>query len=92
MAYSDDILNPYLRGAILLLKKQQSEEPILFGNIYFVQLRGIQLFRIVKRYDLNPEVVTLATLQPSTLGEIDVGVEAIKGLWLAVGAISRLAR
>lgn len=92
VAYSDDILNPYLRGAVLLLKKQQSEEPILFGNIYFVQLRGIQLFRIVKRYELNPEVVTLATLQPSTLGEIDVGVEAIKGLWLAVGAISRLAR
>lgn len=42
VAYSDDILNPYLRGAFLLLKKQQSEEPILFGNIYLVKLRGVQ--------------------------------------------------
>lgn len=92
VAYSDDILNPYLRGAILLLKKQQSEEPILFGNIYFVQLRGIQLFRIVKRYDLNPEVVTLATLQPSTLGDIDVGITAITGLWRVVGAVCRFER
>lgn len=92
VSYSDDILNPYLRGAFLLLKKQQSDEPILFGNIYFVQLRGIQLFRIVKRYELNPEIVTLATLQPSTLGDIDIGIDAIMGLWRVIGAICRLER
>lgn len=92
VAYSDDILNPYLRGAFLLLRKRQPEEPILFGNIYLVRLQKLQLFRIVKRYDLNPEVVTLATIQPSALGDIDIGITAIIGMWRVVGAVCRLER
>lgn len=92
VAYSDDILNPYLRKSFLLLRKHQESEPILFGNIYLVRLRELQLFRIIKKYERNPTVITLTTIQPSTLGDIDVGVEDIRGLWLVVGAVCRMIR
>ncbi len=92
VVYSDDIVNPYLRGAYLLLKKQKEDEPILFGNIYLVNLGVMQLIRIVKKYALNPEVVSLATIQPSTLADIDVGLSAISGMWRVVGAVCDLVR
>ena len=72
VAYSDDILNPYLRGAFLLLRKHQDVEPILFGNIYLVRLRKLHLFRIIKKYERNPTVVTLTTVQPSTARQANV--------------------
>lgn len=93
IAYSDDILNPYLRNACLLLKKCHVEEPILFGNIYLVRLSGgMQMIRIVRKYNLNPEIVSLATIQPSALGDIDIGLDAISGLWRVVGAVCKLVR
>ncbi len=93
VAYSDDILNPYLRGAYLLLRKRREDEPILFGNIYLVRLKGgMQVIRIVKKYALNPEVVSLATIQPSLLGDIDIAIDAIAGLWHVVGAVCNLVR
>lgn len=90
--YSDDILNPYLRGACLLIKKHHASDPILFGNIYMVKLQGLQLIRIVKKYELNPERVSLATLQPSTLGDIDITLDAITDMWHVVGAVCNLVR
>lgn len=90
--YSDDILNPYLRGAYLLMKKHHAGDPILFGNIYMVKLQGLQLIRIVKKYELNPERVSLATLQPSTLGDIDITLDAITDMWHVVGAVCNLVR
>lgn len=93
ITYSDDILNPYLRNACLLLKKHQKDEPILFGNIYLVRLSGgMQVIRIVKKYALNPEIVSLATIQPSMLGDIDIGVDAISDLWRVVGAVCNMVR
>lgn len=93
VVYSDDIVNPYLRGAYLLLKKQKEDEPILFGNIYLVKLSGeMQLIRIVKKCDLNPTVVSLATIEPSTLADIDISLDTISGLWRVVGAVCNLIR
>lgn len=93
VVYSDDIVNPYLRGAYLLLKKQKEDEPILFGNIYLVRLKGgMQIIRIVKKYALNPEIISLATIQPSLLGDIDIGIDAIAELWHMVGAVCNLVR
>ena len=88
--YSDDILNPFLRGAFLLLK--QHREPVLFGNIYLVDLNGMRLFRIVKKHDLNPELLCLATIQPAVFGDMVVPVEHICKLWLVVGAVCRMVR
>lgn len=92
VAYSDDVINPYLRDAYLLLKKHHAPDPILFGNIYLVRFRDIQLIRIVKKYELNPEILTLTTIQPSVLPNIDIGKEVITGLWRVVGAVCNLAR
>ena len=88
--YSDDILNPYLRNVLLLLRRH--EPPILYGNIYLVGLQAGRLFRIVKPHDLNPELLRLTTLQPSEFGELVVPVEQIVELWSVVGAVCRLLR
>lgn len=80
VAYSDDVVNPYLRGAYLLLKKHRAPDPILFGNIYLLRFWGIQLIRIAKKYELNPEILTLSTIQPSVLPDIDIGKDAITGM------------
>lgn len=92
VAYSDDVVNPYLRGAYLLLKKHHAADPILFGNIYLVRFRDIQLIRIVKRYELNPEILNLSTIQPSVLPDIDIGKDAITGMWRVVGAVCNMVR
>lgn len=92
VAYSDDVVNPYLRGAYLLLKKHHVADPILFGNIYLIRFRDIQLVRIVKRYELNPEILTLSTIQPSVLPDIDIGKDAITALWRVVGAVCNMVR
>ena len=90
--YSDEILNHYLHGAILLLKQHQKGDVILFGNIYLVDLEGLRLFRIVKRHEPNPEMLCLATIQPSVFSDIVVTREQVSGLWQVIGAISRPGR
>lgn len=90
--YSDDILNPFLRGAILLLKKHGEQDPILLGNIYLVDIQGMRLFRIVKKHDLNPESLCLSTTQPAVFGDMIVPAEQISGLWQVMGAVSNMVR
>ena len=90
--YSDDILNPFLRGAILLLKPCREQDPILFGNIYLIDIQGMRLFRIVKKHDLNPESLCLVTILPAAFGDMIVPVEHISGLWRVVGAVCNMLR
>ncbi|MBS6992303.1 MAG: hypothetical protein KH156_08955 [Alistipes sp.] len=90
--YSDDILNPGLHGAILLMKQHREEEVILFGNIYLVDLNGMRLFRIIKQHDQNPDRLCLTTNQPSLFSDIVVTREQISGLWRVVGAVCNLVR
>lgn len=90
--YSDDILNPYLRDAILLLKQHQPDDVILYGNIYLVELEGLRLFRIVKWHEQNLELLCLTTIQPSVFSDIIVSRGQIAGLWRVVGAVSKLGR
>ena len=90
--YSDDILNPFLREAILLLKLHQPEDVILFGNIYLVDMQGMRLFRIIKRNEQHPDLLCLATNQPSIFSDMVVPREQISGLWKVVGAVSNMVR
>lgn len=90
--YSDDMLNPYLRNAILLLKQHREQDMILFGNIYLVDLEGMRLFRIVKRDEQNPDLLCLTTIQPSAFGDIVVSRERVAGLWRVVGAVCKMVR
>lgn len=90
--YSDDILNPYLRRAILLLKQHRERDVILFGNIYLVDLDGMRLFRIVKRHEQNPDLLCLTTIQSAVFGDIVVSQEQVTGLWRVVGAVCKMVR
>lgn len=90
--YSDDILNPFLRGAILLLRQHREQDPILCGNIYLVDIQGMRLFRIVKRHDLNPDSLCLVTIQSAVFGDMVVPAEQISGLWRVVGSVCMLER
>ena len=92
VSYSDDILNPFLRGAVLLLRQHRKQDPILCGSIYLVDMQGMRLFRIVKRHDLDPETLCLSTIQPGVFGDMVVPVEQISGLWRVVGAVCKLER
>ena len=90
--YADDILNPFLRGAILLLKQHREQDVIMFGNIYFIDLEGIRLFRIIKHYEQNSDLLCLTTIQPNVFSDIVVSWEQVSGLWRVVGAVCDMAR
>ena len=44
--YADDLLNPFLRNSLLLLREQKGA--ILYGNIYLVETEHFRLFRILQ--------------------------------------------
>lgn len=90
--YSDDILNPFLRGANLLLKQHQEQDVILFGNIYLVDLEGMRLFRIIKHHEQNSDLLCLTTIQPNVFSDIVVPQEQVSGLWRVVGAVCNMVR
>lgn len=90
--YSDDILNPFLRGATLLLKQHRRQDLILFGNIYLVDIQDMRLFRIIKPHEQNPESLCLSTIQPAVFGDMVASAEQISGLWRVVGAVCNLVR
>lgn len=46
VAYADDLLNPFLRSSLLLLRQQKGA--ILYGNIYLVETEHFRLFRILQ--------------------------------------------
>lgn len=44
--YADDLLNPFLRNSLLLLREQKGA--ILYGNIHLVETEHFRLFRILQ--------------------------------------------
>lgn len=90
MPYTDDILNPYLRNSVLLLREHRDEE-ILYGNIYLIATDKARMFRIVQQ-DNDPETLRLKTLQPSVFNDILIRRERIVSMWLAVGAVCNMGR
>ena len=44
--YADDLLNPFLRNSLLLLREQKGS--ILYGNIHLVETEHFRLFRILQ--------------------------------------------
>lgn len=44
--YADDLLNPFLRDSLLLLREHKGE--ILYGNIYLIETEHFRLFRILQ--------------------------------------------
>ena len=44
--YADDLLNPFLRDSLLLLRRHKGE--ILYGNIYLIETGHFRLFRILQ--------------------------------------------
>ena len=44
--YADDLLNPFLRNSVLLLREQKGS--ILYGNIHLVETEHFRLFRILQ--------------------------------------------
>ena len=44
--YADDLLNPFLRNSLLLLRQQKGA--ILYGNIHLVETEHFRLFRILQ--------------------------------------------
>ena len=90
MPYTDDILNPYLRNSVLLLREHKDEE-ILYGNIYLIATEKTRMFRIVQE-DKNPETLRLKALQPSVFNDILIHRDRIVSMWLAVGAVCNMGR
>ena len=64
----------------------------MFGNIYFIDLEGIRLFRIIKHYEQNSDLLCLTTIQPNVFSDIVVSWEQVSGLWRVVGAVCDMAR
>lgn len=90
--YSDDLLNPYLHGAILLLKQHQTEDEILFKNLYLVDLEGMRLFRTIKQFEQNTDLLCLTTVQPLVFSDIVVSRKQISRLWRVIGVGSNMQR
>lgn len=90
--YSDDLLNPFLHGATLLLKQHREQDTILFGNIYLIDLEGMRLFRIIKRQEQNPDLLCLTTIQAAVFSDMVVSREQVTRLWRVVGAVCNMVR
>lgn len=87
--YTDDILSPFLRDSLILLRKP--EEDVLFGNMYLVELDNWRLFRLVEA-DNNSENLKLVTLKPERFGELSVSRSKIRSLRLVCGAVCNMIR
>lgn len=89
--YMDDILNPYLRNSILLMRAPQDDQ-ILSGNIYFVATRTTRMFRIVQEDVQNPTKLRLKTILPSIFKDMLIPKSEIMSMWLVCGAICKMER
>lgn len=87
--YTDDILNPYLRNSMMLLRKHRDDE-ILYGNIYLVITERLRLFRIVHKDKRHPEHLRLTTIQPANYADIILEKDKVKALCYVCGAICKL--
>lgn len=88
--YTDDILNPYLRNSMLLLRECGVDE-IVDGNIYLVVTPNFSRFRIVQKDD-GPDLLRLKTEQPEVFGDILLPRSQIQSLWLVCGAVCQMER
>lgn len=59
--YADDLLNPFLRNSLLLLRQQKGA--ILYGNIYLIETGHFRLFRILQP---APDQSVRLTVLPGT--------------------------
>lgn len=59
--YADDLLNPFLRNSLLLLREQKGA--ILYGNIHLVETEHFRLFRILQP---APDRSVRLTILPGT--------------------------
>lgn len=88
--YADDLLNPFLRNSLLLLRQQKGA--ILYGNIHLVETGHFRLFRILQPApDLSVRLTVLpgtalpgsalpgATLPGSALSEASLPGSALSG-------------
>lgn len=89
--YMDDILNPYLRNSILLMRTPQDDK-ILSGNIYFVVTKTTRMFRIVQEDARNPEKLRLKTILPSIFKDVLISKSEIMSMWLVCGAVCQMER
>lgn len=89
LPYADDILNPFLRDSLVLLRPHKGE--IMYGNIYLVETDNWKRFRILEA-DKNPDNLRLVTILPARFGEVLIRREMIRTIWLVCGAISKFGR
>ena len=87
--YMDDILNPFLRNSLMLLRKHRDGE-VLYGNIYLVITERFRLFRIVHKDRRHPENLRLKTLLPAEYDDIIVRRDQIQAMCFVCGAICRM--
>ena len=88
--YTDDILNPYLRNSMMLLRECVIDD-IVYGNIYLVVTPSFRRFRIVQKDD-DPNNLRLKTEQSDMFSDILVPRSRIQSLWLVCGAVCHMER
>lgn len=88
--YMDDILNPYLRNSMMLLRECGVND-IVYGNIYLVATASFRRFRIVQKDD-DADNLRLKTTQPTLYEDIVIRREQITLLWLVCGAVCQMER
>lgn len=88
--YTDDILNPYLRNSMMLLRECGVDD-IVYGNIYLVVTDRMRAFRIVQK-DENADNLRLKTGQSEVFNDILLPRSRIQSLWLVCGAVCHMER
>ena len=82
--YADDLLNPFLRNSLLLLREQKGV--ILYGNIHLVETEHFRLFRILQ--PAPDRSVRLTVLPGSALPGATLPGSALPGGALPGSALS----
>lgn len=88
MAYPNRVPGASLHSPILLLRRCDPAGPLLYGNLYLVELAGMRLLRVV---DAGEDDDTLR-LSREGCGDTLVDRAAVASLWLVCAAIDRLVR
>lgn len=88
VACPDGVPGTGLRSPILLLRRCDPAGPLLYGNLYLVELAGMRLLRTV---DAGGDDGTLR-LSREGCGDTLVDRAAVASLWLVCAAIDRLVR
>lgn len=92
VAYADDLLNPYLRNSVLLLREIATDEPICYGNIYLVVTDNLRLFRYVYKNRNRSSELRLTTSERLLANDVVILKEHVRSMWLVCGAVCRMVR